>query len=369
MNRQTKSFPEPSTKAAARWMGVGWSVLVLAATLLACAPAPRPAASPAGGVEAPRVPEKVRIGLLPIASAAGNWIAIAKKYFEQEGIEPEVTIFQTAADMIALLGTGQLDVGGGAPGVGLSQAVLRGIDIKIVADQATLIPGYGYQAIVVRKDLYESGQITGPADLKGRRFTIPTTTGITVEAMLHLYMQRAGLSARDVDLVALAFPEMLVAFANKAIDAGLVIEPFLTQVVESGEGVVLEHGDKVYPNQQVAVILYSGEFARRTDLATRYMVAYLRGMRYYNDAFVKNDLTKRAEVIDILAEYTPVKQKALYDRMAMPGLQPNGTVNLASLKADQDYYIAAKLLERPANLDAVVDMSFTEAAVKRLGPY
>ena len=53
-------------------------------------------------------------------------------------------VFQTAADMIAPLGTGQMDVGAGAPGVGLAQAIMRGIDIKIVADQATLIPGHRY---------------------------------------------------------------------------------------------------------------------------------------------------------------------------------------------------------------------------------
>jgi NitT/TauT family transport system substrate-binding protein len=336
---------------------------------LGCAPSARPTASPAFSGEPVRVKEKVRIGVLPIASASGNWVAIAKGYFEQEGIEPEVTVFQTAGEMVAPLAAGQLDVGAGAPGVGLHQALLRGIDIKIVADQATLVPGHHYQAIVVRRDLYETGQVTGPADMKGRKYAVPSTIGITVEVMLNQYMQRAGLNARDVDMVAMGFPDIFPALANKAIDTGLLIEPFLTLALESGDVVVLEHGDNVYPNQQVAVVLYAGEFAKKTDLATRYMVAYLRGVRDYNDAFVKNDPAKRAEVVDILAESTPVKQKPLYDRMAYPGLSPNGTVNLATLKADQDYYIEAKLQERPADLDRAVDQSFAEAAVRRLGPY
>ncbi len=362
-------FSTRSSKPETRsWRALAWISLVLGVALLGCAPAGRPAAEPASG-QAPRVLEKVRIGALPNPAASGHWIAIAKGYAHEEGIEPEITFFQTAADMIAPLGAGQLDVGGGAPGVGLSQAVLRGIDIKIVADQFTLLPGYGFEAIVVRKDLHESGQIMGPAHLKGRRFAIPSTTGITPEVMLHRYMQRDGLAARDIDMVSMAFPEMLGALANKAIDAALLIEPFLTQALESGDVVVLERGDTIYPGQQVSVVLYSSEFARRTDLAVRYMSAYLRGLRYYNDAFAKNEAAKRAEVIDILTEYTPVKDKTLYDKMAMPGLQPNGTVNVASLKADQDYYLAAKLLDRPADLDAVVDMSFVDAAVKRLGPY
>lgn len=348
---------------------IALSVLAGAAVVvLACAPA-RPTGTAPVVEEAPRAREKVRIGVLPIASAAGNWIGVAKGYFEQEGIEPEINVFQTAADMVAPLAAGQLDVGAGAPGVGLAQAVMRGIDIKIVADQATLVPGSGYQAIIVRRDLFESGQMTGPADLKGRRYAMPSTTGITPEAMLHQYMQRAGLTARDVDLVAMPFPDMLPALANGAIDASLSIDPFLTQILETGSAVVLERADTIYPDQQVAVLLYSGEFAKRTDLAVRYMVAYLRGVRDYNDAFVKNDPTKRTEVIDILAEYTPVKNKLLYEKMGFPGLNPNGAVNVASLKADQDYYLAAKLQERPADIDRMVDPSFAEAAVRRLGLY
>jgi NitT/TauT family transport system substrate-binding protein len=150
----------------------------------------------------------------------------------------------------------------------------------------------------------------------------------------------------------MAFPDMLPAFANKAIDAAIIIEPFLTNLLEIGDAVILERADTIYPNQQVAVILYSAEFAKRRDLATRYMVAYLRGVRDYNDAFVKKDPTKRAELIDILAEHTPIKNKALYEKMAMPGLHPDGAVNVAGLKADQDYYIGAKLLDRAADLDA-----------------
>jgi len=167
----------------------------------------------------------------------------------------------------------------------------------------------------------------------------------------------------------MAFPDMVGAFANKAIDAGVVIEPFLTRVVEGGEGVVLERADVAYPNQQVAVILYSGDFARKQDLATRFMAAYLRGVRDYNDAFTKQDAARRAEVIEILAEYTTIKDRALYEKVVMPGLDPNGKVNVDSLKADQEYYLASKLQERPADMDRIVDMTFAEAAVRRLGQY
>jgi NitT/TauT family transport system substrate-binding protein len=337
---------------------------------LACTPVSPPLTGSAPVAQpTSATPDKVQLGALSSASDSGLWIAVAKRYFEQEHIEIETTTFASAAEMVAPLGAGQIDVGGGAPGVGLDAAALRGIEIKIVADKAMTSPGGGYQGIVVRKDLYDSGQVTGPADLKGRKFAIPSTTGITPEVMTDHYMKRAGLGARDMDLIGMAFPDMIPAFANKAIDAGVLIEPFLTRVVEGGDGVLLGRADVIYPNQQVAVILYSSDFAKKTDLGVRFMAAYLRGVRDFNDAFVKQDAAKRAEVIDILAEYTTIKDKPLYDKVVMPRLDPNGKVNVDSLKADQEYYIAAQLQEKPADIDRMVDMSFAEAAVRRLGPY
>ena len=141
-------------------------VLGLAAAIfVACTPA-APRTGAGAPAAAPPPIDKVRIGALSSASDSGIWIAVAKKYFEQERIELEVTTFASAAEMVAPLGAGQLDVGAGAPGVGLSQAVLRGIELKIVADKGNISPGNGYQGILARKDLYESGQVTGPGDLK-----------------------------------------------------------------------------------------------------------------------------------------------------------------------------------------------------------
>jgi ABC-type nitrate/sulfonate/bicarbonate transport system substrate-binding protein len=336
---------------------------------VAAAPAAPP--SPVASAASPTVARMhtVRVGVLSSTTDAGNWIGLARGYFEQEGIQLELTRFGTAAEMVAPLGTGQLDAGGGSPGVGLTNAILRGVDVRIVADRSNSAPGHGYSGVLARKDLYDRGEIQGPADLKGRRLAISSTTGIVSEVLLHRYMQRAGLRARDAELIAMSFPDMVPAFANKVIDAGWILEPFLTQVVEGGDAVALERVDTIFPDHQDGVVLYSGAFAQQQDPAIRYLVAYLRGVRDYNDAFVKKDPAKRAEVIDILAQYTPVKEKQLYDKMLMPGLDPNGRVNAASLKEDQDYYLSAGLQERPIDIDRLLDPSFVEAAVQRLGRY
>ena len=99
------------------------------------------------------------------------------------------------------------------------------------------------------------------------------------------------------------------------------------------------------------------------------MTAYLKGVRMYADAFVKKDPAARAEVIDILAAETALKDKSLYDKMGLPGLNPNGAVNTADLKRQQEYYLAAGHQKNVADIDKLVDDSFVNAALKDLGTY
>src|SRR4051794_37873859 len=65
----------------------------------------------------------VRIGIVNSSSDAPMFIAEKRGYFKQEGIEPEFVKFDTAAKMIAPLGYGQLDVGGGGVSAGLYNSV------------------------------------------------------------------------------------------------------------------------------------------------------------------------------------------------------------------------------------------------------
>jgi NitT/TauT family transport system substrate-binding protein len=112
-------------------------------------------------------------------------------------------------------------------------------------------------------------------------------------------LARGGLSLADVDLKEVPFPDMLPALANRSLDAAISIEPFLS--VGQGRGVFgVFHGlGDFYPDQQIAVLLYAPQFAAQPDVAGRFMVAYLRGLRAFDDAFFRD--VGRDEVVDTLA--------------------------------------------------------------------
>jgi NitT/TauT family transport system substrate-binding protein len=319
-----------------------------------------------------RAADQVKIGISRTLSDAGYYIADAMGFFREEGLEVSITGFNSAAQMIAPLGTGELDVGGGTVSAGFYNAVGRGIGMKIVADQASIKPGYGYSSLMVRKDLVDSGRYKTFADLKGMKVAIGAP-GTGTASALNEALKKGGLKYSDVEVVYIGFPEHLPTYKNKGIDASITNEPTMTRAIEDGVAVRVAGNDVTYPDQQTAATTYSDHFIKgRRDVAERFMRAYLRGVRLYNDALKDGHLagTKANQVIPILVKYTTIKDESLFRRMIPSYCNPNGEVNVASLRKDLDFFRELGLIEKKdASVEGVVDPSFAKAAVAKLGPY
>jgi len=98
------------------------------------------------------------------------------------------------------------------------------------------------------------------------------------------------------------------------------------------------------------------------------MTGYLKGARFVADAYDKKDAAKKAEVIAILAKATGF-EATLLEKVILPGIDPNGRVNVASLEDTQKYLVAKGSQAAAIDMKAVVDLSFADEAVKALGTY
>jgi len=348
---------------------VGPVLILAAAACGAAAPTVSPTsqtASAANSATRTPAPVTIKFGQVGSISDAAIFIADAKGYFKEQGITLDLQTFQSAANMTTPLGTGELDAGGGAPSAGLFNAIGRGVNIRIVADKGSLTPGHGYEAVLVRKDLAD--RVKSAKDMKGLKVSI-AAQDIVPEYSLDAFLRTGGLTIKDITVVPLAFPDMIAALANKAIDVAVPTEPTATRILDAGTGVLITRTDVVVPGEQTAVILYSEKFASQNkDAAVRFMKAYLQGARFYNDAFDKKDPAKRKEAIDILAKGTKL-DAALIERVVLPGIDPNGAVNTKSLDAAQQYFVQKGSQTKAIDMSKVVDTSFAEAAVKELGSY
>ena len=350
-------FDVPRRHRASRWRAIAATATTLAVSSLAVCDAAETLT--------------VRVGLAQTSSDVGFFIADKKGYFKAEGLDVTFTPFDSAAKMIAPLGAGQLDVGGGSPSAGLYNAVARGINIKIVADKGSTPPGYGFQPLLVRKDLVDSGKYKTLKDLKGMKIA-GSAPGSASTSTLNEALKKAGIKYSEVDRVFLAFPQHVVALQNKAVDAAMTTEPSATRAIKSGAAVRIMGDDEIYPNHQLAVVLYSDNFIKtHHDAAVRFMKAYLRGVRDYNDALANGKIAgpNADEVIKILMESTEIKDGSIFREIHAQGCNPDGRVHEPSLKNDLAFFKEQGDVKGNVTVEQALDNSFADAAVKALGPY
>ena len=160
---------------------------------------------------------------------------------------------------------------------------------------------------------------------------------------------------------------MIAAFANRAIDAAVQVEPTAAVAVNLGVAVKWHEAAELSPAVQAAVVAYSPQFAEQTDVARRWMVAYLQGVRDYNDAFRKG--LGRAEIVSTLTLHTAVKDPALYEQMGFSYIDPNGRLEQNSLAEQADWHTQQGFVTQPPNVAQALDTSFADFAVDRLGWY
>jgi NitT/TauT family transport system substrate-binding protein len=307
---------------------------------------------------------KVKVGASISVSDAALFIAVEKKYFAEQGIEAEIVKLDSGATLVTELANGNLDASGGAPGAGLYNAVRQGVPMKIVADKGSTLPGHGYFAFIVRKDLAD--KIKTAADFRGR--TIVFTgfgRGASSEVTIGKLLAGAGLKEADVKLINMTPPDIIAALGTGKADIGLSAEPLATYAVDKGIAVLWKRADEVYPNQQYGALMYGPSLIAKPDLARKFMVAYLKGARFYNDALAGK--ASKDELTQILIKHTTVKDPEVYKKMAYPGLHPNGTLNVAGMDYDVKWWVANNRMKEAIDPARLVDMSYAEYAVKQLG--
>ena len=306
---------------------------------------------------------KVRVGMNQNAADLPYFIALEMGHFRDEGLDVELINFKSTTEMMAPLGTGGIDVGGGGATAALYNAVGRGLKLRLVADKASAItPEYS--------PLMDSGAVKSVADLKGRKFG-NISPGGSGDSLTNELMKQAGLGFRDIEPVYLPPPQLAAAFENGAIDASIMTEPFSSVLVKRGVAKLWARCGDVYPGMQVAAIYYGKSFLEDAPVGQRFMNAYIRASRVYNDALADGKFAgaKGEAIIAILAKYTEQTNLQLIRDATPHGLNPDGAVLTPSLVKDFNFFRERGLIEARVEPGDVIDNSFAEKAAKALGPY
>jgi NitT/TauT family transport system substrate-binding protein len=297
--------------------------------------------------------ETVKLGDLPAISNAAIYIAIEKGFFKEQGVNTEISNFDSAAKMVPALVAGELEVSVGSASAGLFNAVAQQAPFRIVADKGQAREGYGFSLLAVRKDLVDSGQVKTFKDLKGKKIAI-LAKGNIQHYLVGKMAEEVGLTINDVELSFLGAPNQVTAFETKAIDAAYAVEPWVARFTERGVAVRFRTPDQVkgLGPVQVGVIIYSGKFINeRRPVAQRWMNAYIKAAELFH-----NRGTKDPEIAAILEKYTKVPAKVI--QAAIPPYQDPAGRPLRENLADQAQWFVSNGMQQKISIDNAVDLSF-----------
>jgi NitT/TauT family transport system substrate-binding protein len=286
------------------------------------------------------------------------YIAEEEGYFADEGIrlqfsEPP----RSSSQVIPLMERGDVDVMTSALSSGFYAAVAKGARSRIVADRGHVAAsGCDFDGVMARRGLFDKGSPTA-TDLRGKRFSLGATGSAAY--ITDKYLESIGLTTADLDIVRLSETLEAQALDAGSIDGMHVAEPYLSRLVAEGHKLI--GPARLYaPGAHYAVVIYGPSLTvARRDLGRRFMRAYLRGVKKFQEG-----LTPRSA--EILARRTGMSPDAIR-KVCLPTIDPGGELNFPSLLDFQKWAVRHGYLSAVLGAEDGTDMTFARQAAKELG--
>jgi len=136
-------------------------------------------------------------------------------------------------------------------------------------------------------------------------------------------------------------------------------EPWVTRVLQSGYGNYWVGAKDIVPGASYAMLWYGPTLLDdNPDLGNRFMVAYLKGVRQFNQGKTDRNL-------EILVKHTELEEEILRDACWVT-INDNGMINPPSVVDFQDWALGKELLDNIVTEEQFWDPSFLEFANKEL---
>ena len=301
---------------------------------------------------------KMNYALVP--SYAPIIIAEEEGYFADYGIEIEKVTFNSSVEAVPLVVSGDIDVFAGAASAGILNVLGKEENIKVVADRGHIeVGGCTFQAIVVRKDLFDSGEITKGADLAGHLIsTPPTGPGIF---FLSQYLQSAGLTLDDVEITDIPTNSYIDAFRNQAVEVIVPTELHLSRLMADGNATILVGSEDVIGYSQTSILAFGKNLLNdHPEIGVRFLAAYLKGVAQYRQGKTERNL-------QILADATGEDMEILQSSCWLP-INADGWIYFPLVDSFQQWSVGMGHMDQLITEEQFWDPSFLEAAYELLGP-
>ena len=212
---------------------------------------------------------EARLRVLDTAGVPSAFLeyGVQKGFFEEHGLDVEVTPSQGGAAAVPAVVSGDSDIAGSnVVSVLLAQA--KDVPIKIVAP-GTFVQAdeqQDFSAILVPED----SDIRSPRDLEGKTMAVNTLENVA-ELTAKESLSKQGVDVSGIELAEVDFPDMNGALTQGRVDAAFQIEPFVSLGLKEGLRVIDRPYVGTKPGLQIGSYFTSERFlAENADVVERF---------------------------------------------------------------------------------------------------
>jgi NitT/TauT family transport system substrate-binding protein len=284
--------------------------------------------------------EKIRLGLIPISEALGAVVADRQGFFKAEGLDVEITKFESGATAVPVLQSGRLDVALSNT-VSTLQAIAQWLDATVLAPGAVVrsAPPDTTTALLVLK-----GKINSLKDLEGKRVAVNV---INSSAWLHAVaaLDKHGVDWTKVRFTEIPFPQMNDPLLNGQVDAIGQVDPFRSALMATDKAEIMSWTYvETAPGTDITQYITLGPWAQKNrETAVKFARAVRKGAQFAHS----NDAATR----DINQAWTGLNP-TFKDKVLLPQL--GTTVNVAGMGRTMELMQKFGLLKGPIDISSRV---------------
>ncbi|WP_406033883.1 ABC transporter substrate-binding protein [Nocardioides sp. NBC_00163] len=283
---------------------------------------------------------EITVGVIPIVDVAPIYLGVEKGFFKEEGLDVNLELAQGGAAIIPAVASGQYQFGFSNT-TSLLLAQTQDVPVKVVTSgvNATDDPAADMAGVLVKA----GSDITSPKDLEGKKVAVNTLKNINTTTTNELVRQDGG-DPTKIEYVELAFPEIGPAIEKGDVDAGQVVEPFLTIGTQGGMTDLGSNFVAADPGLAVAEYFTSTNYAESdADTVEAFTAAMNESLDYAQQ--------HPDEVKEILPTYTDIDDKVLAE-LNMP--QWTSEIDAESIQKLADLSKADGLFAKDPDVDALL---------------
>lgn len=313
---------------------------VLAAALSAVALLAAGCGGSSAGSTTPEGKTQVTVGVIPIVDVAPIYLGVEQGFFGDENLEVKLETAQGGAAIVPAVVSGQYQFGFSNT-TSLLLAGSQGLPLTVVAAgvASTGTEGKDFGAVVVKAD----SPIKTAKDLAGKRVAVNTLKNINTTTINNV-VAKAGGDPSTISYVELPFPDIAAAVANGDVDAGQVVEPFLTIATGQGDRQVVSNYAGTDPDLTIGMYFTSKQYAgQNAETVKKFSAAMKKSMAYAAN--------HPDEVRAILSTYTKI-ESAVQEKLVLPTWPTE--VDRDSVQMLGDLATDDGLITKPVDLDALL---------------